>query len=33
MINFLNLLIPGLFYFLFFTVALILYPYTSELSD
>jgi putative inorganic carbon (HCO3(-)) transporter len=33
MINFLNLLIPGLFYFLFFTVPLILYPYTSELFE
>lgn len=33
MINFVSLLIPGLFYFLFFTVPLILYPYTSELFE
>jgi putative inorganic carbon (HCO3(-)) transporter len=33
MLNFLNLIIPGLFYFLFFTVPLILYPYTSELFE
>ncbi len=33
MINFVNLLIPGLFYFLFFTIPLILYPYTSELFE